>query len=72
MEALGNLSIGPFLDYAQNEQLALGVREVRDCSKDSGGKRQAVIDGLEVGVHDCCREAQTLPSAVLDPSLAQG
>ncbi len=23
-------------------------------------------------VHDCDREAQTLPSAVLDPSLAQG
>jgi len=72
LEAPGNLPIGTFLDQAQNEQFALRVWEVRDFSKDSRGKRQAVVDGLEVGVHDCDREAQTLPSAVLDPSLAQG
>jgi hypothetical protein len=57
LEALGNLPVGPFLDQAQNEQFALGVREVRDCSKDRRRKRQAVVDGLEVGVHDCHREA---------------
>ena len=72
LEALGNLPIGPFLDEAQNEQLALGVRQVRDGSKNSRGKRQAVVDGLEVGVHECHREAETLPSAVLHSSLAQG
>jgi hypothetical protein len=72
LEAPGNLPIRPFLDQAQNEQFALGVREVCDGSKDSRGKRQAFVDGLEVGVHDGDREAQTLPSAVLDPSLAQG
>ncbi len=71
MEALGNLAIGPFLDQAQNEQFALRVREVRERSKDSCGKRQAVVDGLKIGVHDCDREAQTLSSAALDPSLAQ-
>jgi hypothetical protein len=72
MEALGDLPIGPFLDQAQNEELALGVREVRERPKDSRGKRrQAVVDGLEVGVHDRHREAEAISSAVLDPSLAQ-
>jgi hypothetical protein len=55
LEAPGNLPIGPFLDQAQNEQFALRVREVRDFSKDSRRKRQAVVDGLVVGVHDCDR-----------------
>jgi len=72
MKALGDLAIGPILDEAQNEQCALGFREVGHCSKDGGWERQAVVDGLEVGVHDCDREAQTLPSAGLDPALAQG
>jgi len=72
LEAPGYLPIRPFLDQAQNEQFALRVREVRDLSKDSRGKRQAVVDGLEVGVRDCDREAEALPSAGLDASLAQG
>ncbi len=72
MEALGNLAIGPILDYAQDEQFALGIRQIGHCSEDSRWKRQAVVDGIEVGVNDCDRETQTLPSAVLDPSLAQG
>ena len=38
LQALGDLPIGPFLDQAQNEQFALGVREVGDGSKDSRGK----------------------------------
>jgi hypothetical protein len=72
MEALGDLRIGPFLDQPQNEQFALGVGEIGERPKYSRRKRQAVIDSLEVGVHNCHREAQTLPSAVFDPSLAQG
>lgn len=71
MEALGNLPIWPVLHQAKNEQLALGVGEIRERPKDSRGKRQAVVDGLEVGVHDRHREAEALSSAVLDPSLAQ-
>ena len=72
LQALGDLLVRPFLDQAQNEQFALCVREAGNGPKDSRGKRQAVVDGLKVGVHDGDREAQTLPSAVLDPSLAQG
>ena len=71
LETLGNLPIGPFLDQAQNEQLTFGVREVLERSKDSRGKRQALVDGLKLGVHDGHREAETLPGAVLDPALAQ-
>ena len=72
MEALGNFLIWPFLDQAQNEQLALGVREIRERPKDSRGKRQTLVHGLEVDMNECDREAQALPSAVLHPSLAQG
>ena len=70
IEALGNLPIRPFLDQAQNEQFTLWVREVCDSSKDRRGKRQSVVDGLEVGVHERDRETEALPSAVLYSSLA--
>ncbi len=70
METLGNFPIRPFLDQAQNEQLALGVGEVFERAQDSGRKRQAVVDGLEIGLHNGDREAQALPSAILDSSLA--
>jgi hypothetical protein len=72
LQALGDLLIGPLLDQAQDEQFPLCVREAGDGSKDGRGKRQAVVHGLKVGVHDGDRETQTLPSSVLDPSLAQG
>jgi hypothetical protein len=35
LQALGNLPIRPFLDQAQDEQFALGVRKVCERSKDS-------------------------------------
>jgi hypothetical protein len=72
MEVLGNFLVWPFLDQAQNEQLALRVREIIESPEDSRWKRPSVIDGLKVGIHDSDREAQTLPSAVLDPSLSKG
>jgi hypothetical protein len=72
MEALGNFLVWPFLDQAQNEQLALGVREISERPKDSRGKRQTLVHGLEVGMNERDREAQALPSAVLDPSFAHG
>ena len=72
MEALGNFLVWPFLDQAQNEQLALGVREISERPKDSRGKRQTLVYGLEVGMNERDREAQALPSAVLDPSFAHG
>jgi hypothetical protein len=71
METLGNLLIGSLLDQAKYEQFALGVRKVRNCAKDGQGKRQTVLDSLEVGVHDGYRQTQTLPGAVFHPSLAQ-
>jgi hypothetical protein len=72
LETLGNFPIWPFLDHTQDEQFALWVRKVRERLKDSRGKRQAVVDGLEIGVHERDRETQALPSAVLHPSFAQG
>jgi hypothetical protein len=71
IEVLRDFPVGPLLDQAQNEQLALGVGEICERPKDGRGKRQAVIDGFEVGVHDGHWEAEAFPSAVLDPSLAQ-
>jgi hypothetical protein len=70
VDELGNFPIWSFLDQPQNEQFALGFGKVCERSKDSRGKRQAVVDGIEVGVHDRDGQAQALSSAVLDASLA--
>jgi hypothetical protein len=68
----GDVAVGAFLDHPQLQQLAIPLRERRECSPVRLRKRPAIVDRVERGISgEQAGHAEATTSRVLDAPLSQ-